>query len=232
MSNRRNEIQLLCDIFGVESLVDEINGQQPPTSSTGTPSAILGPFYRPNAPLLPNGSSILNPTSSTPRYGHAIANSAFFSGRVLSSSLDGTPDTALENATVDVWQSAPNGLYEQQDPAQPEMNLRGRFTTDANGYYSFYCLRPTAYPIPTDGPVGKVLRMLDRHPWRPGHIHFIVSARDHHLLTTQIFDSGDKYIERDTAFAVKKELIVDFEPRKGDMRAEWQAEYDFVLGVE
>jgi catechol 1,2-dioxygenase len=115
---------------------------------------------------------------------------------------------------VDVWHTAPNGLYEQQDPNQPEYNLRGRFLTDKEGKYSFHCLRPTSYPIPYDGPAGKLLQWMDRHPYRPGHIHLIVKADGHRQLTTQIFDRRDKYVNDDSVFAVKDELVVDFVPRK------------------
>ena len=225
--DRRNETQLLCDILGLESLVDEITAKKLATSTTETPSAILGPFYRHDAPLLPNGSSIVTGLSpSLPWYEKALANSAYLTGRVLSST--GIP---LKNAIVDVWHSAPNGLYEQQDSTQEEMNLRGRFVTDERGRFAFYCLRPTAYPIPDDGPAGALLKLLDRHPWRPGHIHFIVSGAGHRSLTTQIFDSGDEFIGRDSVFAVKEELVVEFGKREGDERARWQLEYDFVLGV-
>jgi catechol 1,2-dioxygenase len=90
--------------------------------------------------------------------------------------LDYRTRKPIEGAELDVWHTAPNGLYEQQDPDQPDMNLRGRFTTGKDGKYNFYCLRPTSYPIPYDGPAGKLLQLLDRHPMRPGHIHFIVSC--------------------------------------------------------
>ncbi|KAK5664117.1 hypothetical protein OQA88_332 [Cercophora sp. LCS_1] len=222
--DRRNETQLLCDILGLETLVDEITANLL-SSGAATPSAILGPFYREDAPLLPNDSSIvqdLNPAVSW--YKQAVENSAYISGRVLSS--DSTP---ICNAIVDVWHTAPNGLYEQQDPEQPDMNLRGRFATDEDGRYAFYCLRPAPYPIPDDGPAGQFLKMLDRHPYRPGHIHFIVSGPAHRPLTTQIFDDRDEYIAKDSVFAVKDDLIVTFQPREGDPKGRWALEYDFVL---
>ncbi|KAK1756174.1 Intradiol ring-cleavage dioxygenase [Echria macrotheca] len=230
-TDRRNETQLLCDILGLETLVDEITANllsstSSSSSSSPTPSAILGPFYRSNAPLLPNGTSIVrNLTPSCPWYETAQSDAAHISGKVLSSSTS----LPIPNAIVDVWHTAPNGLYEQQDPSQPEMNLRGRFTTDAAGRFSFYCLRPVAYPIPDDGPAGKFLALLDRHPYRPGHIHFIVSAPEHRTLTTQIFDQRDEYIARDSVFAVKDELVVRFVPREGDPMGRWSLEYDFVL---
>jgi catechol 1,2-dioxygenase len=224
--DRRNETQLLCDIVGLESLVDEITSKLLVTSNSETPSAILGPFYRNNAPLLPNGSSIVQRLDpSIPWYEQAVADSAFIKGRVVSSS--GTP---IKGAVVDVWHTAPNGLYEQQDESQPDKNFRGRFETDENGRYSFYALRPVPYPIPDDGPAGRLLNLLDRHPYRPGHIHFIVTAPGYRSLTTQLYDDRDEYIEKDAVFAVKDELVVKFVPRKGDPQARWSLEYDFVLG--
>jgi len=227
MSNdRRNETQLLCDVLGLESLVDNITSKLLASSASETPSAILGPFYRHNAPLLPNGSSIVqNLDPSVPWYTQAIADSAHVTGRVLSSS--GEP---IQGAIVDVWHAAPNGLYEQQDEAQPDMNFRGRFMTDAEGRYSFYALRPVSYPIPDDGPSGRLLKLLDRHPYRPGHIHFIISAPGFRTLTTQLYDDRDHYVNNDAVFAVKDELIVTFVAKEGDPKALWWLEYDFVLG--
>lgn len=224
--DRRNETQLLCDIIGLESLVDEITSKLLATSNTETPSAILGPFYRNDAPLLPNGTSIIqNLSPSVSWYEQAVEDSAFVTGRVLSSS--GAP---VKGAIVDVWHSAPNGLYEQQDESQPEMNFRGRFETDSDGRYAFYALRPVPYPIPDDGPAGRLLGLLDRHPYRPGHIHFIVSASGYRALTTQLYDDRDEYIAKDAVFAVKDELVVKFVPRQGDAQARWSLEYNFVLG--
>ncbi|AEO69411.1 uncharacterized protein THITE_2119784 [Thermothielavioides terrestris NRRL 8126] len=224
--DRRNETQLLCDVVGLESLVDEITSRLLASSDSETPSAILGPFYRQNAPLLPNGSSIVqNLDPSVPWYEKAVADSAFVTGRVLSSSGD-----PIQGAILDVWHAAPNGLYEQQDESQPDMNLRGRFETDADGRYALYALRPAPYPIPDDGPAGRLLALLDRHPYRPGHIHFIVSAPGFRTLTTQIYDDRDEYVAKDAVFAVKDELVVKFAPREGDPNARWSLEYDFVLG--
>lgn len=108
-------------------------------------------------------------------------------------------------------------------------NLRGRFYTGADGKYSIYALRPTSYPVPYDGPAGKMLQLLDRHPMRPAHIHFILSAKGYKPLCTQIFDRRDKYITDDSVFAVKDSLIVDFRPKEGDPRAQFDLEYDFKL---
>jgi catechol 1,2-dioxygenase len=163
--DRRNEGQLLADILGLESLVDDITFNALSSSKDmPTATAILGPFWRSNAPQHPMGASIVSPELST-------GDTTRLHGRVL----DSTTGAPIENAELDVWHTAPNGLYEQQDPNQEDYNLRGRFTTGADGTFNLICLRPTAYPIPDDGPAGKLLSLLDRHPMRPAHIHFIVS---------------------------------------------------------
>ena len=162
--DKRNEGQLMCDVLGIESLVDEITfkvATDAPDHPTAT--AILGPFWREDAPRRSMGDTIV----------HGIENGdhTFMHGRVT----DFVTGKPIENAELDIWHTAPNGLYEQQDPDQIDFNLRGRFTTGNDGEYSLYCLRPTSYPIPFDGPAGKLLQLLDRHPMRPAHIHFIVS---------------------------------------------------------
>ena len=161
---KRNEGQLMCDVLGIESLVDEITykvATDAPDQPTAT--AILGPFWRKDAPKRQMGDTIV--------HGIDDGDHAYMYGQVTDFST-GKP---IENAELDVWHTAPNGLYEQQDPDQVDYNLRGRFTTGKDGKYAFYCLRPTSYPIPFDGPAGKLLQLLDRHPMRPAHIHFIVS---------------------------------------------------------
>jgi catechol 1,2-dioxygenase len=147
------------------------------------------------------------------------------SGRVV----DFDTGKPIENAELDVWQSATNGKYENQDADQPNMNLRGRFYTGSDGKYHFYCLRPTKYAIPDDGPSGDVLQLLDRHLWRPAHIHFIISAAGYKPIVTQIFDRTDEHIHNDVAFAVKDSLIVDFAPLEGDPKARFDLKYDFKL---
>ncbi|KAI0835535.1 aromatic compound dioxygenase [Hypoxylon sp. FL0890] len=227
-TDKRDETQLLCDILGLESLVDEITSKLLLSAnglSDVTPSSVLGPFYRANAPLLPNGGSIVRAAPDSDWYKAAEPLLAYLYGRVLSA----TTGEPVPDAIVDIWQAGPTGLYEQQDEAQPEMNLRGRFKTDSEGRYAVICLRPTAYPIPFDGPAGRLLQMLDRHPWRPAHIHFIVSGKGFRTLTTQIFDVEDGHIADDSVFAVKDELLVKFEKKEGDDRAHWTLEYDFSL---
>lgn len=215
---KRNEGQLLCDVIGLESLVDDITYTSAVNSGQSvTSSAILGPFYRHDHPIRPNGTTI---SFDTP----ADAEPVFMFGRVLSA--DGKP---LANASVEAWQASTNGLYEQQDPNQQDLNLRGKFITDAEGKYSFYCIRPTPYPIPNDGPSGQLLEMLDRHNWRPAHIHLVVQAEGYKPVTTQIFDKDSKYLDDDSVFAVKNNLRVEFVPRKGDPQAALELEYNIGL---
>ncbi|KAF2485966.1 catechol 1,2-dioxygenase 1 [Neohortaea acidophila] len=219
MSNaKRNEGQLLSDILGMESLCDEITSTlAAEAADQPTATAILGPFWRKDAPAYAMGDSIVK--------GFPDADHTLMHGRVL----DFDTGTPIANAEVDIWHTAPNGLYESQDPEQPDMNLRGRFHTGPDGRYSLYCLRPTKYPIPDDGPAGELLGLLDRHPWRPAHIHFIISAEGYKSVVTQIFDRRDEHITDDVAFAVKESLVVDFAPRQGDPKGKFELEYDFKL---
>jgi catechol 1,2-dioxygenase len=214
--DKRNEMILVSDIIGLESLVDALDNK---ADGRETESAVLGPFYRENAPILPAGSSIVR--------GGVPGETVLVSGRVTSSS--GEP---LVGATLDIWETSPNGLYEQQDANQPDMNLRGRFVTDSAGKYAYRALRPVSYPIPYDGPAGDLLQLMDRHPYRPAHIHLIVSAPGHRSLVTQIFDRTDKYLGDDSVFAVKNSLIVDFEPAPPGADTDYVVTYDVCLKAE
>jgi catechol 1,2-dioxygenase len=217
---RRQEFILLSDTLGVSMLVDAINHR---ADGGATESTVLGPFYREGARELPAGASISLDGRGEP---------ALITGRVLST--DGTP---LAGAVLDVWQGNYNGLYEQQDPDQPDMNLRGRFRTDAEGRYALVAIKPVSYPVPDDGPVGQMLRALGRHPYRPAHVHFIVAADGHALLTTHLFARGDPYLDSDVVFGTKDSLVVDFvrhdspeEAARHGVRAPfYTVEYDFVL---
>jgi protocatechuate 3,4-dioxygenase beta subunit len=218
--DKRQEFILLSDTLGVSMLVDAINHRKP---SGATQSTVLGPFYVTGAPELPLGANIARGEGGEP---------AVLSGRVLG--LDGRP---IGGAMLDVWQTAPNGLYDIQDPDQPEMNLRGRFRTGADGRFEFRTVLPVSYPIPTDGPVGKMLLHLGRHPYRPAHIHFIVSAPGYEPVTTHLFVEGDGYLDSDAVFGVKNSLVVKFarhdsaaEAARHEVRAPfYTAEYDFGL---
>lgn len=221
--NKRNETQLLLAILGVESLVDEISFKQASDPDRATATATLGPFHRKDAPRRGMGDSIVPDFKDSPDH-------ALIRGRVLAAAT-GEP---VANAELDVRAAAPNGLYEQQDPEQPDMDLRGRFTTGQDGAYSFRRLRPTKSPIPDDGPAGRVLRLLDRQPWRPGHVDFIVSAPGYRTVVMQIFDqeSESSGEGEDVAVGVKEGMGVDFVRTYGEGKALWELEFDFRLVEE
>jgi hydroxyquinol 1,2-dioxygenase len=205
----RQEYILLSDVLGVSMLVDALNHRKP---TGATESTVLGPFYVEGAPELPNGANICKSGGGEPTE---------VRGRVLT--LDGKP---IAGAALDVWQTAANSLYSSQDPAQERYNMRGRFRSDADGRYWFRTVKPVSYPVPTDGPVGKILNAMGRHPMRPAHIHFIVSAPGCETVATHIFAKGDRYLDSDVVFAVKNSLIADFRP-KADGTLE--VNYDFAL---
>jgi hydroxyquinol 1,2-dioxygenase len=218
--DKRQEFILLSDTLGVSMLVDAINHRHP---AGATESTVFGPFHRVGAPDLPAGASIAGTTAGEP---------TFVSGRVTDT--DGRP---VAGALLDVWQAAPNGLYDSQDPEQGGLNLRGKFRTDAEGRYAFRTVKPANYPIPSDGPVGRMLRALKRHPYRPAHIHFIVSAKGYLPVTTHVFAEGDPYLDSDAVFAVKNSLITTFERHDSPQEAAarktsapfYTVEYDFGL---
>lgn len=194
-NENRNEFLLLADVLGVSQLIEIINHQRP-NNTVGF--ALVGPFYRANAPHRKRGESI----ASIDTEGERVT----IKGKVLDL-VDGNP---IKNAKLDIWQAATNGFYETQDPNQPDMNLRGKFKTDNDGTYELIALMPTPYPVPTDGPVGELLRIAKRHPNRPAHIHFIVSAPGYETLATQIFISGDEITKTDVVFTANKNMMGNF----------------------
>lgn len=194
----RNEFILLSDMLGATSAVDDVNHAGPEGM---TPSSVEGPFHSP-APARELGAWI----SSGPERARAVP--TVVHGRVLD--CDGTP---LPGAVVDLWQAGDTGLYDTQDATQDRGNLRGLFTTDADGRYWFRTIRPSSYPVPTDGTGGKLLHAIGRHPMRPAHLHYRVTAPGYRTLTTHVFLAGDPYLDSDAAFAVKEELICHPRPR-------------------
>lgn len=217
----RQEYILLSDVLGVTMLVDAINHRRP---SGATPNTILGPFYVDDAPRYENGANICLDGKGEP---------TLVSGRVLDT--DGNP---IVGATLDIWQTNDDGFYDvQQKGLQPEYNLRGLFTTDADGCYAFRTVKPRHYPIPADGPVGKLLGQLGRHPNRAAHLHFIVTAPGYDQVITHIFTPDCPYLHEDTVFGVKKELIAEFTTqtdaataRRYDLQVPYLAvNWDFVL---
>jgi catechol 1,2-dioxygenase len=192
----RQEFILLSDTLGVSILVDAINHRMP---EGATESTVLGPFHRNGAPVLEQGTNIAQ--GSMAETGTPVV----VRGRVTDPS--GEP---VAGAILDVWQASPEGKYDIQDPNQADMNLRGIFRTDANGEYWFRTVKPSAYPIPDDGPVGDLLHATGRHPMRPAHIHFIIIMQGYERLVTHIFVEGDEYLDSDAVFGVKNSLIADF----------------------
>ena len=191
--DKRQEFILLSDTLGVSMLVDAINNRKP---SGATESTVLGPFHVAGAPPKKMGDTISLDDKGDP---------AYVSGRVVDQ--EGKP---ISGALLDVWQTSSDGFYDIQDPNQPEMNLRGLFTTGADGRFFFRTVKPSPYPIPTDGPVGKILLAMGRHPMRPAHIHFIVGAPGFEPVTTHMFVADDPYLDSDAVFGVKDSLIEPF----------------------
>jgi hydroxyquinol 1,2-dioxygenase len=192
-TDRRQEFILLSDTLGVSILVITLNH---PASGGTTDSTVMGPYYWQGAPELPLGANLAVGVKGEP---------AFYSGRVLSS--DGTP---IAGAVLDIWSGDGEGTYDMQLTEDVGMKARGRIRTDAQGQYSFRSIRPNYYPVPTDGPVGRMLERMGRHPMRPGHIHMIVSAPAHQAITTHLFPAGSPYIDSDAVFGVKDSLVTPF----------------------
>jgi protocatechuate 3,4-dioxygenase beta subunit len=210
----RQEFILLSDILGVSILVDAIHNRKP---AGATESSVLGPFYRAGAPERPRGADLASGAAG-PR--------VTVSGRVMDT--EGRP---IPGAELDVWQTAPDGRYHMQDPSAPAFHLCGRLRADGEGRFLFETLKPVSYPIPTDGPAGRLLLGAGRHPYRPAHIHFIVSASGHKSVVTQLFTEGDGYLDSDAVFGVKGSLVVRYrEDGSGPGGApRYRLEHDFVL---
>lgn len=195
-TDTRQEFILLSDVLGLSMLVETINGDH---AAGSTESTVLGPFHMTESPVRQLGENIDLVGGGEP---------CVVSGRIVSD--DGTP---LPGAVLDVWQADGNGFYDVQQPdVQPPGNGRGLFTADAEGRFWFRTCVPSPYPIPTDGPVGELLKATARHPYRPAHIHFIATAEGHTPVTTHIFVAGSDYLESDAVFAVKQSLVEDFTP--------------------
>lgn len=193
ISNKeRHEFVLLSDVLGLSSLVDMINSRP-----EGTSSSVLGPFHISGSPPLAMGGDMKGD----------------FSGPVLLAqgmvkNTDGEP---IEGATLDIWQTAPNGLYSSQDPDQETYSFHGIQTTGSDGRYGFTSVRPVEYTVPTDGPVGDILNACGRHPWRPSHLHFIIKAEGYRNLVTEVFPEDDPYLDQDTVFGVREDLVMSYQ---------------------
>ncbi len=205
---RRQEFILLSDTLGVSMLVDAINHRQ---SGGATESTVLGPFYVEGAPVLPMGADIARP--GTPGEPCAVAGTV--------SDAKGKP---VGGAVLDVWEAQGDGFYDVQKPEG--MNARARFRTGRDGGFAFRCVKPVSYPVPHDGPAGRLLEATGRHPMRPAHLHFRIEAPGFETLVTHLFVKGDKYLDSDAVFGVKEPLVVPFRKNRAGTI---EARYDFVL---
>jgi len=217
----RQEFILLSDVLGVSMLVDAINSHRPAGSTENT---VLGPFHVPDAPRYPHGADICLDGKGEP---------LVVRGRVVDH-LGGP----VAGAVIDVWQTNDDGFYDvQQKGVQPNFNLRGLFTSDEDGRYWFRSVKPRHYPIPDDGPVGRLLAALGRHPNRAAHLHFIVDAPGYDRVVTHIFTPDCVYLQEDAVFGVKRSLIADFRRVDDPVEANrlgvgnpfWDVEWNFVL---
>lgn len=210
-SAERQEFILLSDVLGLSMLVDAVNNRRP---AGATENTVFGPFHVAGAPERQMGETV-----SLDGKGE----SCLYEGRVLD--LGGAP---IEGARIDVWSDNAEGFYSVQQPGvQPKWNNRGIFVTGPDGCYSFRGIKPVSYPIPDDGPVGQMLAAMGRHPYRPAHMHFLVTAEGYQKLVTHTFVGGDPYLESDAVFGVKGPLIAPFERAGGE--TEWRSPFDFVL---
>ena len=215
-----NEVMLTSGALGVSNLVALLNNGASGTRPTQANN--LGPFWRADSPRVANGGSLLrSPTPGEPIIVH---------GRVQDAAGRG-----IGGADVDVWHSSTVGLYENQDPTQADWNLRGRLTTDADGGFSFQSVKPSGYPVPTDGPGGALLRAQGRHNMRPAHLHFLIFKTGFKTMASQIYVADDPYLETDSQFGVTRALIGNYVRHEGGAQAPegaavwWSLEQTFVL---
>lgn len=196
-SKERHEFVLLSDVFGLSSLVDMIN-----TVEGGTSSSVLGPFHVAGSPDIPFGFDMKRD----------------YDGMVVlaTGAIEDRDRNPIAGAKLDIWQTAPNGLYSSQDPEQDTYSFHGIQTVAADGRYGFTTVKPVSYEVPTDGPVGDILRASGRHAWRPSHLHFIVSAPGYRTLVSEVFDADDPYLDQDTVFGVRSDLIMRYEEQPAE----------------
>ena len=220
-SEKKNEAILASDILGASTLITLINNMKRAEGSGKfqTESALLGPFWRKNAPVYEAGSNISQGPES-------IAHDQLFEVTGHVRDAQGKP---IEGAEVDVWQASPLGFYENQDEQQPDMNLRGRFKTDTNGKFNFKSVRPSGYPVPVDGPCGDLLRAQMRDPYRPAHVHYMISKPGYQVLITQVFADDDHRLHTDVTFSVVESLVGQFKKRTGAGEVGYSLDDDFVL---
>lgn len=190
----RHEFILASDVLGLSSLVDMLH-----SSPDATSSSVLGPFHVSGAPPLPFGGDMKR------HYGGPV-----LLAEGVIRDVEGNP---IAGAELDIWQTAPNGMYASQDEEQDTYSFHGLMTTGEDGKYAFTTVKPVEYTVPSDGPVGDILRACGRHPWRPSHLHFIVKAPGHRSLVTEIFPDDDPYLDQDTVFGVRDDLVMTYVER-------------------
>jgi hydroxyquinol 1,2-dioxygenase len=187
----RHEFVLASDVLGLSSLVDMLH-----SSPDATSSSVLGPFHVSGAPPLPFGGDMKR------HYGGPVL--------LAEGVIRDTEGNPIAGAELDIWQTAPNGMYASQDDEQDTFSFHGLMTTDENGRYAFTTVKPVEYTVPSDGPVGDILRACGRHPWRPSHLHYIVKAPGYRSLVTEIFPGDDPYLDQDTVFGVRDDLVMNY----------------------
>ena len=219
-TSTHNEAVLMAGSLGLSSLICLLNNGN--KGQTETTANLLGPFWRMNSPATQNGGSIVrSPTPGPTLFVNAVVRDQ-----------NGAP---IAGAEVDVWHSSPEGFYEQQDPKQAPMNLRGKFMTDGQGRFGFRSVKPAGYPIPIDGPVGDLVRATGRHHYRPAHLHFLIFKDGCKTLISQIYVNDDDRLETDVQFGVTRALIGNFVRHDGpaptgDVTGEWYSlDQTFVM---
>jgi protocatechuate 3,4-dioxygenase beta subunit len=200
-----NEVVLMAGSLGISSLVCLLNNGN--NGQSETQANMLGPFWRDDQPPSANGDTLVRSPTPGPEL-------------VVRASLEDVNGRPVAGAEIDVWHSSPQGLYENQDPTQAEMNLRGRFISDQAGRFHFRSVKPAGYPIPVDGPVGELVRATRRHNFRPAHLHFMVYKPGFKTLISQIYSPDDPHIDSDVQFGVTRALIGNY-MRHDDPSSEW-----------
>jgi len=217
-----NEVVLLCGSVGLSALVCLLNNGN--NGQTETTANMLGPFWRTESPATENGASIVrSATPGPPLFVNALVRN--------------TTGAPVADAEVDVWHSSPEGFYENQDPVQANMNLRGKFRTDSNGRIRFRTVRPAGYPIPVDGPVGDFIRLQRRHNMRPAHLHFLIFKDGYKTHISQVYVNDDPNLETDVQFGVTRALVGNYirheneQAPAADVTGPWYS-LDFTFTIE
>jgi hydroxyquinol 1,2-dioxygenase len=219
-TDAHNEVVLMSGSLGFSTLICLLNNGN--NGQTETTANLLGPFWRMNSPHTESGGSIVR--SPTP--GPAMFVDCW---------VKDTKGAPVAGAEVDIWHSSPEGFYEQQDSKQADMNLRGKFVTDAKGHFAFRSVKPAGYPIPIDGPVGDLVRATGRHHYRPAHLHFLIYKDGFKTLISQIYVNNDERLETDVQFGVTRALVGDYVRHDGpapadDVKGEWYSlDQTFVM---